>query len=204
VRTLGIALAAVTVAAVAAAAPVAELTLSARPDVMRDSGSVVFSGTLAPAAAGETISLEIKECGGGFGYHVFGGARTADGGAWSAIEYVGFPASFRARWKDAVSRPANVRMFADVRLLHAAPSRRFPASVFSPFQNMHGRVIELQRQRPDGVWVRLGRARLERSGHGHWGATFVVRRRGLKLRAFLPQASATPCYLAATSPTVKS
>jgi hypothetical protein len=62
-----------------------------------------------------------------------------------------------------------------------------------------GKSVELQRQTGSG-WLRVRSAPLVRKASLRWGAfnyqaTFTVPTRRLRLRAYLPAASAAPCYL---------
>jgi len=67
-----------------------------------------------------------------------------------------------------------------------------------------GRRIRLERLTDDG-WVLVGRAKLRKHPIiGRATATFRVVRKGLRLRAFLPEAAARPCLVAAASPIVRS
>jgi hypothetical protein len=70
---------------------------------------------------------------------------------------------------------------------------------------MAGRIVELQR-RTGSAWVRYRTARLVHKASFDRGpynneAVFNVPARNLRLRAYLPRASALPCWLpAATAP----
>jgi hypothetical protein len=80
--------------------------------------TLVFSGTIASGAAGQTVELLGRDCG-AEGLRLLGGAQTRDGGRWQLenpehdAPYRTFRWSsgiaFRARWKEQLSDPVVLR-----------------------------------------------------------------------------------------------
>jgi hypothetical protein len=159
-----------------------------------------FSGTISSGAANEYVSVLHQRCGStGLGTSL-AGAQTKAGGAWEA-EWWPTPGVFRARWGGSVSRPVRFRDSVPLQLTELSPSRQ--RVTVSGDQDMKGRLVALQRLTA-GQWHTLRRARFvrDRSSYGvNAAVTFTVRQRGLILRAFVPERSARPCYMATASET---
>lgn len=168
---------------------------------------ITLSGTVASGKAGQTVGIMLRECGEPH-WALVGGTQTATGGAWFASSHEGDFAFgigwYRARWEGKFSEPVIVRWPAVVRL--ERKGRTFTVTVELP--NGAGRLVDLQRKTLTG-WVRVRRARLTearpRGGFFHpHKASFVVRTRGLTLRAFVSAKTAAPCYSAGVSNEIKS
>lgn len=186
---------AVALPAVAAQGP----TLRANTQVVGALGQVTLSGT-APRAA---VTVEAKDCDSEF-FRVVGATQTIPGGGWSYQASVLSNTRFRARSGGAVSPAVTVRRRASVDLVRRAGTRIFVANVHSGGWYILGKRIRLERLTPDG-WVRVGQAKLRKHPIiGRATASFRVVRKGLQLRAFLPEAAARPCLAAAASPPVRS
>ncbi|HVM16585.1 MAG TPA: hypothetical protein VM290_03295 [Gaiellaceae bacterium] len=164
--------------------------------------TLAFSGRIASGEANERVDLLVKECGYDH-FRVVGGALTTTGGHW-AIELPRSIGSFRARWNGRSSDVVQVRMPIHV-WASKVPGRRawrvaVPRGAGAVMQDMHGRMVELQRRTSSGRWVRVRQARL-RATFTSYEAVFPVPTRGLTLRAVVPSRSAAPCYTAnATAP----
>jgi hypothetical protein len=198
-RAVSAAVLALTITAAASGADRPTLTLSAR-----ETPNLELSGALSSGAAGESIVVEGSECK-GFGYRIVAGASTSAGGAWLWRGAVQIRTTFRARWRDVVSNAVVVEHPIYVVLERRPGTRVFRAGVFSRMQNMHGRIVELQRFAPaQARWVRVQRARLTRGAGETSYADFRILRRGLLLRAFVPAASAAPCFRAGASRQIRS
>jgi hypothetical protein len=188
------------------------------------SGSVFlrFSGVANGAAAGEVVDIVGRDCGSKPGdIRLIAETLTRAGGGyqvdnpqqefpwrWSRMES---GMEFRARWKGRFSDPYVWRLRAPL-WVKKVPNRRWRVHVTPPsaFVNMHGKVVELERQ-SSGRWVRYARAKLvkkprfpDAGGPFNHEAVFVVPKRGLRLRAVLPTPSALPCYLKAVTPPWRS
>jgi hypothetical protein len=111
--------------------------------------------------------------------------------------------AFRARWKDDYSEPVRWRVPPAMQVARVSGTRKWVVHVFPATPTgevaLKGKRVELQRLAPSG-WVRVRSAKLVRRASLRWGAfnhqaTFTIPTRKLRLRAFLPEASAAPCYL---------
>jgi hypothetical protein len=169
---------------------------------------LVFSGTVASGASGETVDVLGQDCG-QRDYRLIGSTPTRAGGGWQlenpgdSNARVESGTTFRARWNGHFSNPYLWRVPANIGVIKI-PGRRAWRVLVSPPQfsnvSMKGKIVELQR-RSGGRWVRYRRARLvHKPSYEHGALThdavFAVSKRGLRLRAFLPARSAAPCYLA--------
>jgi hypothetical protein len=160
-----------------------------------------FSGTIPSGQANEYVAVVQQPCG-QTGSTSIAGASTREGGFWQA-ETTGSYApsgSLRARWNNQLSEAVSHR--ADVPISVAQlGGGRVQVSVFSfsssPLK-LIGKVVELQRLSA-GQWTRIRRARFSARRPGAFTATFTVRARGMRLRAFVPAESAAPCYAATAS-----
>lgn len=170
-----------------------------------------ITGTIASGAAGETVDVQLKECGPNYRfYRVVAGATTVEGGGWrfetnAPPRYISLPinAYFRARWRGSLSEPVLVRVPISASASWNARRRlaRITVDTWLSGQNLRGRVVELQRKlEGTDQWTRVRRARLGRVvRNGYPGgyvyvARFSVPTRGLTLRAFVPDATGAPCF----------
>jgi hypothetical protein len=159
------------------------------------------------------VELLGQDCGGSHS-RLLGGAVTKPGGRWQfenpehVAPYRTFPwasgITFRASWRDRLSDPIVLRLPAGISATKVEGRRAWRVSVPSTSQvNMAGRIVELQRRAGSG-WERYGRAKLVHRASFELGpynnqAVFPIETRGLRLRAFLPRASALPCFLPAAT-----
>lgn len=198
----GAAIAAV-VASTAAAAPPEQVTIVARPAVVRWFQPVELVGSIASARAGERVVIHVKRC----GQQSFGVAtsvETHEGGAWSDSIYVGVNSVFRARWKDDAS--ADIRVWQRPGVVLTQPT----ATRFEVFVNANeyltGKSVLLQRYvRRLGRWTNVRSAVLTESGGGRTWTRLQARlpKRTL-VRAVFPLSQARPCYLAGYSNLVRT
>lgn len=188
------------------------LTMSQYRDV-NGVGVLVFSGAISSGAAGETVELLGQDCG-ARGSRLLMGADTRQGGRWQlenpehVAPYRSFSwtsgITFRARWKDELSDPVVLRLPGPIGASKVAGRSAWRVSVSSTaLVKMAGKTVELQRQ-VSRRWVRFKTAKLKHKASFTLGpynneAVFAVKERGLRLRAYLPRASALPCFLPAAS-----
>lgn len=177
-------------------------------------GVLVFSGTVSSGQAGELVELLGQDCG-SKGSRVLIGTQTREGGRWQVenpehvAPYRTFSwrsgISFRARSGEQLSNPVVLRLPASIGSAQVKGRRAWRVSVqSSALVKMAGKTVELQR-RIGGRWARFKSARLVHKASFTLGpynneAVFPVRERGLRLRAYLPRASALPCFLPAATP----
>lgn len=186
------------VGATAAEAP----TLHANPEIVGAVAPVVLEGTVPAGRAGDEVTIEARECRSTF-FRVYALTRTQGGGSFrEELPGINTNTYFRARANGATSAPAYVRRRAFVGL-DVKGGGRFIGRVFSPYQNMRGRTIRLERFTPSG-WALVRTANLRRIAGPEYQARFRVRTRGLQLRAAVTDATARPCYVAGVSPIARS
>jgi hypothetical protein len=197
---VGIAALALAFPAAAAEAP----TIAAHPEVVGVGVPFVLQGTVPSRRAGDDVRIEGRQCRDTF-FRAFGGAQTGPGGSWSYQPLGGFLAAntaFRAHANGAVSRTIVVRRRANVQL-HVKGRGRFDSFVVANYANLHGKPVRLERY-TGSAWVLVRTARLVRTGGGWHRARFVVRTRGLQLRAAVSERVVSPCYAAGVSPIARS
>lgn len=164
-----------------------------------------FSGAIAKATPGESVTILHRRCGQGF-FTAIDGTTTREGGRYETATG-GTPQSgtFRARWNGSLSPAVVVRTPVQIMVNRQATGRYLLR--FSADSNIAGRPVELQRL-AGGRWVRVMRARLRTYGVAGYGggfeARFLIRKPGLRLRAVVPKQTAGPCHLAAVSRTFVS
>lgn len=181
----------------------------------------VFQGTISSRQAGEYVEILGRYCG-AKDDRLIAGKQTKAGGAWRVTNPLDeFPWSstavysgtvFRARWERTYSEPYTWLLPARPSVARVSGTRIWVAhaSPATPTGQvpLKGKTIELQRSTAGG-WVTMQRARLAYKPSLKWGAfnyeaRFRVPTRGLRLRAYLPRASAAPCYLPGASDTFRS
>jgi plastocyanin len=174
---------------------------SSRPAVTL-AGTVTLSGVISSQEAGEGVNLFAQECGKTAVAQV-GSVTTAAGGTWTFAVSPTMKTVYRARWRTAESATATVNVMPRLRLTRAG--RRFTVRVTAA-EAFTGKVLSFQRYRPIlKRWltvkrVVLGTATTPSAGTVVTSTRFRARvRPGWRLRAFLPQAQAGTCYLAAAS-----
>jgi hypothetical protein len=194
-------------AAVGASTSTESVTMSVRRYVNANEVRVlVFSGQISSGQAGELVTILGKECTGGL--RQLAAAQTIGGGTYqvetpspgqSYVEIFS-GTSLRARWKEAESAPYLYRFGL---VPYPLELKRGVVTVKvdpSPLNlKLAGKTVALQRFR-GGIWQPYQRAKLKHhppSAYNHQ-AIFKVKR-GLKLRALVPTATARPCYLAGAS-----
>ena len=173
---------------------------------------VVLSGTIASGDAGQPILVSIKGCGPAnrswrplISFETGESTRTTAGGAWRWVypdPRLDEPLYFRAAWGLSQSRALLVRVPLHARSRLRGRTLRVVVETEFTGQSLAGRTVELQR-RVGGRWARVAATRLRRAGDHAYSATFLARVRGQKLRAFVPAATAAPCYLATATSSVQ-
>jgi hypothetical protein len=170
-----------------------------------------FSGAISPPSAGEYVAVLRQQCGTSFGTAV-AGAQTQTGGYWQATTMISpqpgrDSATYWAQWNEINSATVRYRGRLFVHLVGIGQGR-FRATVMSSGgpQQLVGRTILLQR-RVGSKWTRVSSARLKPDPAALSGSaftTFTYPRKGHRLRALVPAASAKPCFLASPSDPVRS
>jgi len=203
------ALAAAAVAATALPAAGREaqaVTLAARSTLVTSMTPIFISGAVSSRREGESVTIEVKDC----GQRSFRGMFVVDthaGGTWSSEFYPGINTSVRATWGGASSTPVAIRQQPRIFLRHLT-GKRYEISISAkmPFW----RKKALFQQRRQGAWRTIKSVVLtEQAAVGNAGAVWTSGRftatvpRGAQIRAALPAAAARPCYVAGVSAPVR-
>lgn len=205
------AVAAAAIAPIAAGGPAEGVTLEVERyfDPVCQCHKLRFSGRIPSARANEYVAIMAQKCG-ARSASAFAGASTREGGSWSAEWWESGSATYRALWNGRLSEPVTVRVETRLTVNVTRQARgRYHVAVLtnnSP-QDMDGRIIELQRL-AGGRWLAVRRVRLVARGSPGYGGGYVamlrVRTRGLKMRVFVPEKSAAPCFVESVSKTFVS
>lgn len=189
------------------------VTLTVLRTVDKNTGfpAIRFTGAISSGAAGESVTVLQQTCGYRSSTAIAGG-QTRSGGAWDAEPAsqaaIAQSATYRARWRNELSAPVRVRPALRLYLFSVRRgSYTVRMTIGSVQQDMRRRFVLLQRKRK-GMWNTIQRARLVADGAGGAGfayaGTFKAVKRGWKIRARLPAASAAPCFKTGTSEEVVS
>jgi hypothetical protein len=191
------------------------VTLSAHPTVMNYGSTTTLAGVLSTSAASEKIDILGQRCGDNAA-KVFGTATTTAGGNFSFQTQATQTTSYRARYKAPSGPVSSALVRVSIRpivVLKRNAAHRFSAQVIAA-QSFVGKAVLFQR------WVQakhrwntvktvfLGvRAAVSTplAGSTVSTVTFGARlRSGLSVRVVLPSGQAGPCYIAASSRTIRS
>jgi hypothetical protein len=194
--------------AASTATDAASVTLFARPTVVDRTPVTVF-GSIDSGKAGESVTIQAKDCGSEF-FRVFSGTTTRAGGGFSTVLYPGVNTELRAVWNDASSAEVAIRRRATVYLdrLRQGPGFRVGVGARRSFWR---KKVVIQR-RAGTSWRPLKTVVLSQSrsggtpNSGSWSeSTFTVAvPKGTLIRAVMPHAEAKPCYLGGVSRTVRA
>lgn len=186
------------------------VTMSVRQYVNANKVRVLaFSGQISSGQPGELVTIVGKECTGGL--RQLAAAQTVAGGAWQVetpspqqvFVEIFSGTSLRAHWSNAESEPYLYRVGLVPYPLEFKKGIVTVRVNPSPLNlKLAGKAVALQQFRAN-AWQPYQQARLKYkptldAGAYNHEAVFKVKR-GLKLRALVPTASARPCYLAGAS-----
>lgn len=164
-----------------------------------------FSGQIAGSAAGEYVAVMQQRCGYSYSTAV-AGAQTRPGGFWEvevkpeSSAAIATSATFRARWREALSNPVTILQPIYVQARRLRPSL-FAVYVSGSKEDLTRRTVILQRFR-GGMWSGIQRGRLTRVAQSTlFQLRFTVKARGWTLRARVPKATAGKCLAPAVSET---
>jgi hypothetical protein len=178
------------------------VTLAAQSTLVPPTTPVQIAGLVSSRREGETVTIEVRDCG-QRSYRALFSVDTHAGGRWSSEFYPGINASVRATWSGASSAPVAFRQQPRVFVRHLT-GKRYEISVSAkmPFWRKPAN-FQLRRQ---GAWKTVRTVLLtEQQAVGAAGMVWTSARftasvpRGAQFRAALPSASARPCYVAAAS-----
>jgi len=196
-------------------APATVTVTSAKPGTVAYGHSSTITGTLSTAQAGQKVDIFAQACGDNNAKAVTT-VTTTTGGAFTYQAQPALGTSYHARYKATagvvMSTPVNVTVRPSVTLVRLAKNK-FGVNVVAN-QSFVGKAIAFQRyvalkKRWSTVrTITLGTRATQATplaGTTVSSKTFTVRLvRGLRVRAVLPPAQAAPCYLAASSATIRS
>jgi plastocyanin len=181
--------------------PRRSVTLQSSRPAVPFASPVTLSGVISGEQAGETVNVSAQECGRNTFTRV-GSAQTASGGSWAFITKPSKKTVYQARWRTGESATSTVNVIPRLRLTRSG--RRFTVRVAAA-DSFAGKVVAFQRYRPrlkrwGTVKLVVLRTATPPAGTVLTSASFrsSLRRPSL-FRAFLPQAQAGACYLAAPS-----
>jgi hypothetical protein len=199
-------LAAALASAAAAAAPTLTLTPSAT--VVNYGSPLTLSGLLAPAKANQTVTVGATACGTPHATKVTT-AKTTATGAYSAAVTPAAGTTYQASFKNASSATVAIAVRPLLALTKGA-SHAWTAKVTAG-QSLTGKAVLFQRySKLRKRWVQVKRVVLGAAAAGPkpptmiTSATFTSKlARGTRVRVMLSGAQAAPCYVTATSATLR-
>jgi hypothetical protein len=203
-RLIGGAVAICAVLASAAAAAPEQVTITARPSIVRWGTPVTLIGSVANGRAEEVVTIEANDCGpSSQTFRGVASTRTEDGGRWSFQYSPLVNTTLRAVWRDDASAPITVQQRPSVLLRQLAASRFSVAAWGKGGASFWRKRILFQRfDRRLGTWATVKQVVLtESSGYTTFRAR--VPKAGL-VRAVIPRSQTRPCYLAGYSPLLRT
>lgn len=194
------AVAAAVLGAIALAAPlgavVSPVSISAQPTIVSATNTVRLFGRLSNGRPGQSIQIEMSECG-GYGWRVLTHTETTSLGAWDVGTDPNTTTKFRASWRNATSNVITVRarpyIFTD--------NHHHQRLLVEVRANDFVRRAILQRQEGKR-WVLVRSFALGRSFSGSAADLRVKLPRGTRVRIVLTKAQVGRCYLPAQTTTV--
>jgi hypothetical protein len=178
------------------------VTIGVRPAISSPTtvnGVIVF-GTIDSGRAGESVTIQAKDCGTTF-FRVFAGANTEQGGTWSTNIFPSVTTRLRAVWNGETSAEVIFRQRVIIGLQQRGSSR-FRMNVGASRARFTGKPVTIQQfDQRIGQWKVAKRVRLTTDFYNY----FTLRvPKGTQLRAVFPDALAKPCYLGATSSVIRT
>src|SRR5262245_38214497 len=145
VKTLALAVLVAAAASLGTASAAGEtVTIHAASTVVRAYVSAGLSGAVSPAATGEQVTVQGKECHVPGPFHALGSATTLEGGSWSTLIQIQAKTTLRAEWNGAVSDTVVVRPRAYVALTPRGGGR-FDLNVQTPVTDVNGKSVVIER-----------------------------------------------------------
>ena len=179
-----------------------DVTIAARPTLVRWGEPIALSGAVAGGKAGERVMIEVRECGTDY-WRAVDAAITTSGGQWFSETMVGISGALRARTDGGTSAPVQITARPGV-ILNMLSGPRTRVSVVAT-KSFWRREVVLQRYAPARQrWIPVQRVRIaESDGAGNfiWNQAYFTARltKGTLYRAVISNAATGPCYLAGFS-----
>jgi hypothetical protein len=196
-------------AATAGAATQDTLSISANPSLVVYGKTTALSGTLTPAKANQNVTIQGQVCGKP-NYAKVTTVKTTSTGAYAATVTPTVATNYQAKLKATLSSIVAVKVMPVVHLTRVARGS-FTAQVTAG-ESLTGKVVVLQRySKLKKRWLRVKKVTLTTATAGTPKPTMVtsasfkakVARRA-RVRLLLTTAQASPCYVGATSNTVRA
>lgn len=192
---------------VQAANAVPGITLAVSPVTIVYGGSATLSGTLASHAANEKVTIDAQPC--GASAKPITTVTTTTGGSYTFAVQPLKNTTYTARSKNSTSSPVTVKVRPRMRLGKVA-AHKYSVRVYAA-DSLVGKVVAFQRyNRARSSWVTVKTVTLA-AGPAAVSPTVISARtftssvrKGLRVRAVLGAAQATPCYLAGVSNSIYS
>jgi hypothetical protein len=190
-----------------AAAQQARITIFARPTVVRWAEFATLYGAAQGAAHDDVVTIDVRDCGSNF-FRTFVELHPSAGGGWTTPAGTAITSIFRATWKGATSATVTIRQSANVSLERKRSGSGFTVAV-SAKRSFWRKSVQIQR-RQSGAWRTIRTVWLtdSTSSTGVVSISSADLRlavpKGTMLRAFLPAAQASPCYVASTSRPIRA
>jgi hypothetical protein len=200
-------LAAALASTASAAAPT--LTLTASATVVNYGSPLTLSGVLAPAKANQSVSLDGTVCGTSRATKA-ASAKTSATGAYTTPVTPSAGTTYQASFKNARSGTVAIAVRPTLALTKGA-AHAWTAKVTAG-QSLTGKAVLFQRySKLRKRWVQVKRVVLAAAVAGPkpptmiTSATFTSKlARGTRVRLLISTAQATPCYVTATSATLRA
>jgi hypothetical protein len=175
------------------------VTIAVRPAISSPvTSQVTVFGTIDSAKAGESVTIQAKECDNSF-FRVYAGANTEAGGTWSTFIWPAITMKLRAGWSGETSAEVTFRKRAFIGFRQLSKTRFLVGGGGTRFA---GKQVSIQSfDQRLGTWKTLRKVAL-----GSSYATYVTLRvpRSTRLRAVLPNSQAAPCYVGGSSPVIRT
>jgi hypothetical protein len=207
-KTLAIALVLAAAVVSSAGAATQTLTLTSNATVVTYGKTATLSGQLAPAKANQAIGVGASLCGATKATKV-ATAKTAASGAYSSTVTPTGATKYQASYKNVTSPVVTVDVKPVLELSKAAGS--WGAKVTAG-QSLTGKAVLFQRySKLRKRWVQVKRVLLTTATPGTTKPTTITTAsfkatvvRGARVRLLLTTAQAAPCYVTATSATLRA
>lgn len=177
------------------------VTIAVRPAIgSRLTSQITAFGTIDSGKAGESVTVQAKECDNSF-FRVFAGASTEEGGTWSTLIFPSISMTLRAVWNGETSNEVSYRRRAYIQLYRLAGS----ATKYRMYlgQRFAGKSVSIQRfDQRIGRWKSIRRIPAHATNEG---TRFTLRTpKGTRIRAVIPTSQARPCFLSGISQVIRT
>jgi hypothetical protein len=195
-------------AAAAVAAPPVTVTMTASPTTVAYGKAVAFSGQVSVKKANQQVGIESVACG-TTNAKKEATVRTVANGTYTASVTPAIGGTYHATFKNGASQPVviSVKPLVDLKRVKRGS---FTASVTAG-QSLTGKFVLFQRYKKlKKRWVQVKRVALKTSAAGTKptvvsSVSFTSKlRAGTRVRAMISKAQAGPCYLPATSKSLRA